>query len=95
MNHPVIVSMPQRFDYTASNEFNSLFGAALNNSKDSKSIILDCMHIDYIDSAGIGLLLLSHNKAQAVGTKMSIINIKPATKEFLMLANLQKLIEIS
>ena len=91
-NH--IIKMPKRFDYSSSGEFNASFTAALNSGADGKKILLDCMQMDYIDSAGIGLLVMSHKKAQSNRATISIINIKPSAKEILLLANLQKLIEI-
>ena len=50
--------------------------------------------MDYIDSAGIGLLVMSHKKAQANHKVIIIINIKQSAREILTLANLQKLIEM-
>ena len=86
--------MPKRFDYSASAEFNNVVGAALNVSGDEKQILLDCTQMDYIDSAGIGLLVMAHKKALGNDAKIVMANVKAAAKEILLLANLQKLIEI-
>ena len=86
--------MPKRFDYRASAEFNNDVGAALNVSGDEKQILLDCTQMDYIDSAGIGLLVMAHKKALGNDAKIVMANVKAAAKEILLLANLQKLIEI-
>jgi anti-sigma B factor antagonist/stage II sporulation protein AA (anti-sigma F factor antagonist) len=86
--------MPKRFDYSASGEFNNSLTAVLNESGEEKQIVLDCGQMDYIDSAGIGLLVMSHKRAMANKAVISIVNIKPSAKEILHLANLQKLIEI-
>lgn len=95
MSNAGVVKMPKRFDYGASSEFNMAFGLALNQvNGDNKMITLDCMHMEYIDSAGIGLLVMSHKKAQNVNSKISVINIKPPAKDIFLLANIQKLIEI-
>jgi len=59
-----------------------------------KPIKLDCAKMDYIDSAGIGLLVMAYKKAQKLGIKIILINVKASTKEILFLANVQKLIEI-
>ena len=88
------IRMPKRFDYSASGEFNNTITSALNSGGGEKQILLDCSQMDYIDSAGIGLLVMSHKKATANQATISIINIKPSAKEILSLANLQKLIEI-
>lgn len=89
-----IIRMPKRFDYSASGEFNNAFNAALNVGGADQQIMLDCSQMDYIDSAGIGLLVMSHKKSMSCKAVISIINIKPAAKEILTLANLQKLIDI-
>lgn len=88
------IKMPKRFDYSASAEFNNVVGAVLNTDGDEKQILLDCSQMDYIDSAGIGLLVMAHKKAVANHAKIAMINIKPSAKEILSLANLQKLIEL-
>lgn len=95
MSSSNVIRMPKRFDYSASGEFNVAFGAALKNgTSESNTVMLDCSEMDYIDSAGIGLLVMSHKKAETNQAKMSIINLKPSAKEILYLANLQKLIDI-
>jgi anti-anti-sigma factor len=50
--------------------------------------------LEYIDSAGIGLLVMSQKKVQAKHSKLIITNLKPSPREILQLANLQKIIEI-
>ena len=95
MSHSTVVNMPKRFDYSSSAEFNASFASALSHLAGGERVVtLDCNHMDYIDSAGIGLLVMSHKKAQTTSTKMSIVNLKPTAREILLLANLQKIIEI-
>jgi len=88
------IRMPKRFDYSASAEFNLLLSSIFDEHGEGVDVLLDCMHMDYIDSAGIGLLVMAHKKAIAKNATISVINAKPSTKEILLLANLQKLIEI-
>jgi len=87
------IQIPKRFDYSASSEFNALLTVLLT-SAEKKQIFLNCSNTDYIDSAGIGLLVMAHKKAVANQSSIIIINVKPAIREILLLANLQKLIEI-
>ncbi len=89
------IKMPQRFDYSASGEFTAAFNALQDDGVSGKKIYLDCKHMDYIDSAGIGLLVMTHKRAQSHRNSVVIININASAKEILMLANLQKLIEIN
>jgi anti-anti-sigma factor len=88
-----IIHLPQRFDYTAMNDFNQSLGAAIGGGQ-NKKIFLDCMLMDYIDSSGLGLLVMAYKKIQESNSTMTIINLKPSTREILLLANLQKLIDI-
>lgn len=91
MNNSSIIKMPNRFDYSSSAEFNG----AIRQILDGGGIItLDCSGLEYIDSAGIGLLVMAQKKALAGGSKIVMINLKSAPKEILQLANLQKIIEI-
>ena len=91
MPNATVVRMPKRFDYTSSAEFNGAVAIAMEQSN---VITLDCSDLDYIDSAGIGLLVMSQKKAQSRQTKLVMINLKAAPREILGLANLQKIIEI-
>lgn len=92
MSNLAMIRMPKRFDYSSSAEFNSQIAAALENSG---TITLDCIELEYIDSAGIGLLVMSQKKAQSRQSKLVMMNLKSAPMEILQLANLQKIIDIS
>lgn len=92
---PNIIRMPKRFDYSASADFNAALLAIFNSEGEGCEVALDCLGMDYIDSAGIGLLVMAHKKALANQSTITITNAKPSTKEILLLANLQKLIEIN
>lgn len=92
MTNVATIRMPKRFDYSSSMEFNARIGEVLDTTA---TITLDCIELEYIDSAGIGLLVMSQKKAQARQSKLVMINLKSAPKEILQLANLQKIIDIS
>lgn len=91
MSSSAVIRMPKRFDYSSSGEFN---GAIANALEQPGTITLDCIELEYIDSAGIGLLVMSQKKAQSRNSKLVMINLKTAPKEILHLANLQKIIDI-
>jgi anti-anti-sigma factor len=91
MSNSAVIRMPKRFDYSSSVEFNSAVAAALESAG---TITLDCVDLEYIDSAGIGLLVMSHKKAQSRHSKIILTNLKSAPREILQLANLQKIIEL-
>jgi anti-anti-sigma factor len=91
MAQVAVIRMPRRFDYSGGAEFNRKVSSALNTPG---TIKLDCSELEYIDSAGIGLLIMSQKKAQSHDSKIIMSNLKVAPKEILHLANLQKVIEI-
>lgn len=91
MSNSVVIRMPKRFDYSSSAEFNSAIANALEQPG---AITLDCIDLEYIDSAGIGLLVMSQKKAQSRNSKLVMINLKSSPREILSLANLQKIIDI-
>lgn len=88
------IKIPKRFDYSASSEFNAAVSAAIEDAGENKIITLDCSQMEYLDSAGIGLIVMAHKKAISRQCRIAIINAKPSAKEILLLANLQKLIDI-
>ncbi|WP_331345358.1 STAS domain-containing protein [Cellvibrio sp. UBA7661] len=92
MSNLAVIRMPKRFDYSSSTEFNNAMAAALEQPG---TITLDCTELEYIDSAGIGLLVMSQKKAQSRQSKIVLINLKSSPKEILQLANLQKIIDFN
>jgi anti-anti-sigma factor len=88
------IKMPKRFDYSANGEFNTLVNAVLSSLNGEKQVFLDCTDLEYIDSAGLGLLVMAHKKVQESQTSIVIVSPKSSVREIFLLANLQKLIEI-
>ncbi len=92
MSDSAVIKMPKRFDYSSSSTFNQDVLSALEGAD---VITLDCAEMEYIDSAGIGLLVMAQKKAQSRQSKIAIANLQSTPREILKLANLQKIIEIS
>ena len=92
MSGLTVIRMPKRFDYASSAAFNRDVLSALECTS---SVTLDCSEMEYIDSAGIGLLVMSQKKAQSRDSKIVMKNLKSAPQEILQLANLQKIIEMN
>lgn len=85
------VKMPKRFDYSSNKDFNSAIAKAIEHNQ---TVTIDCADMDYIDSAGIGLLVMANKLAQHKNVKLLLSNLRPIPREILTLANIQKLIEI-
>jgi anti-anti-sigma factor len=91
MSNLIVIRMPKRFDYSSGAEFNVQVSKALEGVG---NIALDCTDLEYIDSAGIGLLVMAQKKAASRQSKVLMKNLKAAPREILQLANLKKIIDI-
>jgi len=87
------IRLPKRFDYSASTEFNNALAQSLNVANGKKEIIVDCAELEYLDSAGIGLLVMAHKRVMNSQAHLVMINLRQSAKDILLLANLQRLIE--
>ena len=56
-----------------------------------RQIIFDFADLSYIDSAGLGLLVLTHRKLTGAGIKVSLANLQESVKQVLLLTNMDKL----
>lgn len=86
-----VISMPKRFDYSSGSQFNSALELAVEQHA---LVTLDCANMEYLDSAGIGLLVMANKRAQNKNSKLVMSNLRSAPREILNLANIQKLIEL-
>ncbi len=93
MSSSAIVKMPKRLDYSSSKDFDVAFGAAL--APGVHTISLDCTAVEVIDSSGMGLLILAYKKAKQEQVNVVAVNIPTAIREVLLVANLQKIIELN
>lgn len=91
MDNSNTIKMPKRFNYSCINEFSEQF---MKIAKPGRTVYLDCENIEYIDSAGIGILVMTYKKAKSMEIKMVMTGLRQAIREVVELANLQKLIEI-
>jgi HptB-dependent secretion and biofilm anti anti-sigma factor len=80
----------ERFDFNSYRQFRETYEPVLANPK-VKSIIIDLSHVQYIDSAALGIMLLLRDKARTAGKEIIIANPKGAVKEVLDIANFNKL----
>lgn len=84
------IKMPKRFNYSCINDFNEQFSKLAVNAM---TIYLDCENIEYIDSAGIGILVMTQKKAKSMNIKLVMTRLRDSIRDVLELANLQKIIE--
>ncbi len=59
-----------------------------------RHVIMNLTEVSYIDSAGLGLLALSHKKLTKLGIQISLINPQPSVKQLIELTNLNTMLPI-
>ena len=58
------------------------------------SVRLDCSELDYISSAGIGVLIELFKRLQASGQTMTLVNLLPRVRNIFRYAGLDRLLTI-
>ena len=60
----------------------------------SKNVILNLAKVDYIDSTGLGALVMCHTKAEDLQGKLILLNLTKRNIELLVLTKLTTIFEI-
>lgn len=68
------------------------FSAAIAAS--SKNVILNLAQVDYIDSTGLGALVMCHTKAESEGGTIRLLNLTKRNIELLVLTKLTTIFNI-
>jgi len=55
---------------------------------------LDCSELDYISSAGLGVLIELHKRLVAAGQTLTLANLVPRVRNVFMYAGLDRLLNI-
>jgi anti-sigma B factor antagonist len=58
------------------------------------SLRLDCAELDYISSAGLGVLIELHKRLLAAGQTLTLANLVPRVRNVFMYAGLDRLLNI-
>ena len=59
-----------------------------------KKVILDFKRVNFMDSAGIGLILGRYKSTSCYGGNVELINVKPKIKKIIEMAGILKIISI-
>ena len=59
-----------------------------------ESVTLDCTTLDYISSAGIGLLIELHKRLESTGHRVTLVNLLPRVRSIFRYAGLDRLLNI-
>jgi anti-sigma B factor antagonist len=63
-------------------------------STDQKSIILDMKQVDFIDSTGLGTLVVAHTQLQKIGGSVKLLNVSKRNVQLLVLTKLSTVFEM-
>ncbi len=64
----------------------------LNAVQDSQTV--DCTHLEYISSAGMGVLLMTQKRLNPLGASLRFANLNPHIREIFRYAGFDKIFEI-
>ncbi len=82
---------PTHLNTTETREF--LF-QIFNALKKPVDVILDCTHLDYLDSAGIGALIHLRKKLQQQGVSLKLAHINSSVRELLSISKLHRVFDL-
>lgn len=60
-----------------------------------KRVIFDFKRVDFMDSAGIGLVIGRYKQAEAYGGKLELINVNEKLKKIFEMSGILKIVEIT
>jgi anti-anti-sigma factor len=87
------MNMKGRFDFSAHRSFKDAYDPLLNE-KAITSLDISLAGVDYMDSSALGMLLLLHERAQAVGKEVVLSRANATVLQILDIANFKKLFTI-
>lgn len=58
------------------------------------SLILDMKHVDFIDSTGLGTLVIAHTQLQKAGGSVKLLNVSKRNVQLLVLTKLSTIFEM-
>ncbi len=90
----VIISIEGRFDFNRHREFRSACEQALTQSG-VRDVEVNLGGVDYIDSSGLGMLLMLRETAGAGHKTVTLCNCQDNVKQILQVANFGKLFPIA
>ncbi|MFC3122671.1 STAS domain-containing protein [Agaribacter flavus] len=88
------ISIPERFDFSYHKDFTEQYQRVLAEGGTSK-IALDFSKVSYLDSSALGMMVLFQKKAKNQNISVCIRGAKESAKEILLIANFDRLFDIS
>ena len=57
-------------------------------------VTLDCTHLEYISSAGLSVMLVTHKRLLAAGHALRLTNLQPRVRNVFTYAGLHRILQI-
>lgn len=88
-DNSAVIRIPARFDFRLAHDFNSASEKALHCT--DNEIVVDLGGASYMDSSGMGMLLVLRDRARAKGKSVVLRGAGGAVKDVLGMANFHKI----
>ncbi|MDP9393612.1 MAG: STAS domain-containing protein [Actinomycetota bacterium] len=88
----VVVRVDGDVDVSHTLELRDVLADAMDGG--AASVVLDVGGVDFIDSAGVGLLVTAHRRAQGAGGAFLIADVTPTVARVLQLTRTDRLLDV-
>lgn len=90
----LVIELSGTFDFASYHAFKDQFCELIAHD-DVESIEMDFSQVNYIDSSGLGILILMRERVHGVGKTVTLLKPNDSVREIMAMANLGKLFTIS
>ena len=63
-------------------------------AEEAPRVLVDCSDVGFVDSAGVGLLVTGHRRAQEAGGRLDLAGVQPAVAHILQLTRADRLLTV-
>jgi len=92
-NHVITLQLEGNFTYNQRRAFQEAIKKACQQN--AQHIVIDLSQVGFVDSAALGLLMITHRQLSAEKRKMTLAHPQPTVKQIIELANLHQIIPMA
>lgn len=94
-NSRVVIRLEGRLTFQENKPFHGLVREVFpEEGSDGNDFVFDLSGVDFIDSAGIGMLLIAKDRADKLGASVTLANAPEAARRIIDVARLDKVFNI-
>ncbi|UCV14531.1 STAS domain-containing protein [Quatrionicoccus australiensis] len=90
-----VLSLSGRLDFTRRQEFLAAVDGFFNGLSMPVEVQLDCANLTYLDSSGLGLLLVVRDRARNLGCTVALLGCNAGVREILGTVQFGRLFRVS